>query len=205
MKAGDQMMTPIAKWYEFHKDGTYAGGNGWLQNSQGTYTYDVPSRLFLPTETQGLADPFGPFTVTLSADGMEWERMEEGAAVVVTLQRVNTRPRGYSDQVTGMWGLTDVMEGEVSVTETFDPEGKHSLYLGWDRIYRGRNPQGDRESGYWHAHAHKMEITLLPHQEGQAPETWQVQVEDEQLVLTGISETNMAVVRIYQRLREWPQ
>lgn len=37
---GQEEMTPVAKWTQINKDGTFETGNGWLQNGNGTWTFD---------------------------------------------------------------------------------------------------------------------------------------------------------------------
>ena len=48
VQVGDQTMTPVAKWAKYNSDGTFQSGNGWTQNSIGTWNYNdtfVPSVL----------------------------------------------------------------------------------------------------------------------------------------------------------------
>ena len=40
VSVGNKKMTPIAKWMRINKDNTYESGNGWTQNSIGTWTFD---------------------------------------------------------------------------------------------------------------------------------------------------------------------
>jgi hypothetical protein len=47
--------------------------------------------------------------------------------------------------------------------------------------------------------AHKPELTFLPHQEGEKPETWRIEVNKDQLVMTGISDNNKGIERKYIR------
>lgn len=61
VKVGDQTMTPVAKWTRIHEDGTFQSGNGWLQNSEGTWTFDKKYNHFEANDPNGLVDEFGPF------------------------------------------------------------------------------------------------------------------------------------------------
>ena len=51
---GGKIKTPVAKWTKIENDHTYRSGNGWLQNSVGTWTYDDKARQFSATETNGI-------------------------------------------------------------------------------------------------------------------------------------------------------
>lgn len=77
-------MTPVAKWTRINKDRSYVSGNGWLQNSSGTWTYDIDSKQFIPTETNGIRDEFGAFIVSFSEGKMKWEINRTRIEVVLT-------------------------------------------------------------------------------------------------------------------------
>jgi hypothetical protein len=78
---GDQTMTPLAKWTRINSDFTYQSGNGWLQNSEGNWTFDKSLNQFLPIEKNGIVDDFGPFEVEIIKDHMTWTRIEAGDEV----------------------------------------------------------------------------------------------------------------------------
>lgn len=205
VEAGEQAMTPVAKWTRINADGTYQSGNGWLQNSAGTWIYDKESGEFLPTETLGLKDPFGAFKVSFSDEGMMWVRQEEGMNVVVHLERIEKLPMATGDKLVGLWGLEKAMEGEEEITGSFDPDNNHYRFIRWDRIYVERPRQGERQTGYWHIHGHKPELTLLAHSGDKDAESWRVDVNEKKLQLTGISDGNAGRKLIYRRLDEFPE
>ncbi|MDX1638300.1 MAG: hypothetical protein R3281_10040, partial [Balneolaceae bacterium] len=94
VEVGDDNMTPVARWTEIDSDGTYRSGNGWLQNAVGTWTYDTVHNTFLPKETSGVVDEFGPFLVKLATDTTKtWRRTEEGMEVIVHLQKIDDKPK----------------------------------------------------------------------------------------------------------------
>ena len=75
---GDQTMTPLAKWTRINSNFIYQSGNGWLQNSEGNWSFDKSLIQFLPIEKDGIADEFGPFEVEIVKDHMSWTRIEDG-------------------------------------------------------------------------------------------------------------------------------
>ena len=202
---GEESMTPIAKWTNIKPDGTYTSGNGWLQNSQGTWNYDEDKKELTNTETIGLIDEFGAFNVSFADDNMIWERVEEGMNVTVILQKIETIPQAPADMSQGLWDLVSVNDGEGDLTNSFDPENKYYIFIRWDRIYVERTPEGNRETGYWHMHGHRPEITLLPHNPDKQPESWRVENSMSKLVLTGISDSNKGKVYKFKRLNQFPE
>ncbi|NGP75278.1 hypothetical protein G3570_01425 [Balneolaceae bacterium YR4-1] len=200
-----QTMTPVAKWTKINTDGTYQTGNGWLQNAVGTWTYDAASHTFSPEETNGITDEFGPFTVSFQNESMIWKRMEEGAEVTVELQQIEQLPMSTADQIKGLWDLSAITESGEDITSAFDPNGLYYLFIRWDRIYQGRNPKGENMSGYWHINGHRPEITLLSHTRGKEPQSWRVVVSENELVLSGISDSNKNMVMTFNRIDQFPE
>ena len=59
--------------------------------------------------------------------------------------------------------------------------------------------------GYWHFNAHKTEVTFMTHQADAEPQSWRItKVEDNELELEGISDSNKGEVRSYKRLNQFP-
>lgn len=205
VQVGGKEMTPIAKWTHIHSDGTYESGNGWLKSSEGTWTYDPAEQTFLPEETNGLIDPFGAFKVTFEGENMKWTREEERVQVTVTMRRSEELPIAPADQVQGLWDLTKVNKNGQNITDTYDPENNHYLFIRWDRVYVERTPEGDRNTGYWHMNGHNPEMTILSHNPEQASLNWTLQFEGgEILEMRGASESNEDITLFYSRIREFP-
>jgi hypothetical protein len=192
-------MTPVAKWFRINADGTYQAGNGWLQNGNGTWNYDKQNNLYTAKDPLDIADKNGGFTVSFDGEKMQWEREEEGMTVKVTLLPVENLPMSPADYLKGIWDLVEITENEASILDDFDQDNKHKLFIRWDRVYINFSPEGKKLTGYWHIHGHKPEITLLPHQEDASPESWRVDVNEKELVMTGISESNRTIQRKYVR------
>lgn len=201
----DQVMTPVAKWTRIYSDGNYESGNGWLKNSEGTYTYDTLSHQFSPTETNGILDKFGAFRVSFEEGNMLWERDEEGMLVTVKLNRVEELPKATADKVVGLWQLTDITRDGRSIIRTFDPDHDHYLFIRWDRVLQMRDQNGKQSRTYWHMQGHRPEITFMRSSIMKEDEDWNVEVTDTELKLTGINESNRGEVRMYERLREFPE
>lgn len=198
VSAGEENMTPVAKWFRINADGSYEAGNGWLQNGSGHWKYDSKNNLYTATDPLDVADEYGGFTVSFEGANMLWEREEEGMLVKVTLKPIDKLPMSPADYLKGIWELVEVMENEVPVSKDSDQTNQHKLFIRWDRVYISFTPEG-KKTGYWHIHGHRPEITLLPHQENGIAESWSVEVNEKELLMKGISESNGSVVRKYVR------
>ncbi len=205
VQVGAELMTPVAKWTKINEDLTYQSGNGWLQNSEGTWNYDEKSKQFLLQEKNGIKDEYGAFTINFSGDKMTWERDEDGMKVVVSLDKIDKLPRSPTDMITGLWDLVEVSKENVTITSSFDQDNQHYIFFRWDRIYVERTPQGERTTGYWHMNGHRPEITLISHNEEKESENWRLTVNDSELRLFGISESNQGLEMIYKRINEFPE
>lgn len=199
ISVGQESMTPVAKWFRINKDGTYQAGNGWLQNGNGHWYYDPEKNLFTATDSLDMADEFGGFTVSFDGTKMLWEREEEGMVVTVTLMPIVMLPMSPADYLKGIWDLVEITENKVSILDSFDNDDKHKMQFRWDRIYINFSPEGDRFTGFWHIHGHRPDITLLPHHEDGTEESWRIEVDEEELLMTGISESNRTIQRKYVR------
>lgn len=205
VKVGDQTMTPGAKWTRINKDGTYQSGNGWQQNSEGTWKFDSQSKTFLPNETNGIKEPYGAFLVSFNGKNMMWQREEDGMLVTVSLKPIEKMPKSTADEIVGLWDLTDAIQDKQSIKEQFDPDEKFYIFIRWDKIYVKRTSEGDRETGYWFINAHQPELTFLSHNSNKKPESWKVTVSNSELILNGISDSNKRKVLRFQRINEFPE
>ena len=202
---GGQTMTPVAKWTNIHKDGSYQSGNGWLQNAEGTWTFDKSKKLYTPVETNGIKDEFGPFTVEFKNNSMTWLREEEGMIVTVSLEKINKLPKSTADRMVGLWDLQDVIKNGKSIIKVIDPNSKHYIFIQWSRFFLERTPQGKRSTGYWHIHDHKPEVTLLNHNEKKPAKKWNVSASANELKMIGISDSNKNIEMIYKRIHQFPK
>lgn len=164
VSVGEEELTPTAKWFEFHTDGTQISGNGWVQNFKGQWQFDAAAKTMLSLDQEGNADEYGAFKVVLSDSEMSWQRIEDGMSVKVSLYRIDEKPLAPWDNIVGRWealGLetqnTETGEGSVADLEGF------SYYFGWDRRYRKFDSSGKRvETGIWHIESHSLWLWLIP-------------------------------------------
>ena len=193
----------MAKWFRINPDGTYEAGNGWLQNGKGTWSFNAETNIYTPVVALDIQDEYGGFNVSFDGQKMYWEREEEGISVQVTLVPIETLPMSPADYLEGVWQLVSIDKNGQSVLDDFDKGSAHKFFFRWDRIYIELNPESNRKTGYWHINGHRPEITLLPHQEGGQPESWRIEVNEEDLTMTGISDTNRDIQKRYERRRNF--
>jgi hypothetical protein len=204
VKVGEKITTPVAKWTRINPNGTYQAGNGWLQNSEGTWRYDEEKKLFRPVETNGIVDTYGAFRISFVPDTMIWKRDEDGMPVVVKWIKISELPKSTAELLVGIWDLEDVVRNNKSEKATVDPDDIQYTFIRWDRIYVERTAKGEKGGGYWHINGHKPEVTLISYDESKKREIWNVSVNDHSLTMVGISESNKDVKFMYKRLNTFP-
>ncbi len=204
VQVGGRLMTPVARWTRINEDGSYQSGNGWQQNSEGTWKYDSNSHFFIPEETNGIKEPYGGFHVSFKEGNMIWQREEDGMPVTVTLVPIRKLPKSTADKIVGLWDLNDALQNGISIKSDFDPEDKYYIFIRWDRVYAERTKDGKRVTGYWYINAHRPEITLMSYSADENLESWQVEVTNDKLRLTGISDSNKNKELFFQRVNEFP-
>jgi hypothetical protein len=204
VKAAGKVVTPVAKWFKINPDGTFQSGNGWLQNAEGTWTFDKTHNTFLATERNGLVDKYGAFKVTLNSSQMSWERKEDGDQLVVRLKRIEELPKSPADRLVGVWDLKEMTREGKSEKSTFDPQDNYYIFIRWDRIYVERAEDGGKSYGYWHINGHRPELTMISMKDEKSREAWAVEVDDKTLKLIGISETNKGCQMGFGRINHIP-
>lgn len=204
VEAGGQQMTPIAKWARIHADGTHETGNGWLQNAAGTWEYDAEAQTIHPKVDGGIIDEFGPFKVWFEGETMKWQREEQGMEVTVTWQSIVSLPKAPADQVVGGWDLQEVKKNGTDITRAYDPDDQYFIFIRWDRYYNELSTEGNRGSGYWHMNAHRPHLTLMSHERGKEPQSWEVQFLNDILVLKGISDSNSDLQLSFRKTNKLP-
>ena len=135
---GSEQMTPVAKWARINQDGTYESGNGWLQNTSGTWTYKSGERSLMMTSTLDIADEYGGFTIAYDHDKMNWTRNEEGMEVKIILKPITELPMSPADYLEGGWELDDASPNQPS---------NERIMIRWDRIYVHFDADNRRRAG----------------------------------------------------------
>lgn len=196
VQVGTEEMTPLAKWFEFEIDGTQSGGNGWVQNSIGTWKFEKGALSVLTTN--GVDDPFGPFEVTFVDDLMKWRRMEEGMDVVVVLDRIERVPVSYADKMIGLWVIDglEIEEGELNVP----CQKGDKFFLRMDKRY-SLHLKGGRKGGVWHTHGHRPFVRLLSDEGDAYDSSWNVSFENDQMIWVNGSE--LAAKIFFKRVHEF--
>ena len=162
VKAGENIVTPQSKWFEFREDNQVLGGNGGVINSRGSYNLEGDQVHIL--DKDGKDDGYGPFKI-LSSDNdlMTWSREEEGMEVIISLRAMSEIPEGPWDQIVGFWQV----------------EGADENYLfRWDKFFNVIDPEGNRSWGIWHMHAHKPELRLMHFEEGKEDDLWNYEISE---------------------------
>ncbi|MBI1184720.1 hypothetical protein GC194_10635 [bacterium] len=197
---GSEEMTPVAKWTRINSDGTFQSGNGWLQNSLGTWEYNNSTKVFTAVDSFGFVDEFGGFHVSFTNGYMIWEREEDGMKVLVTLQPIQNLPIAPADYLVGMWELVDDSDARQPIINELDSLECYKLFVRWDRVFIYYGIDGNKLTGYWHINGHRPELTFLPHNNAVEPESWIIDVNSKMLIISGISKSNQSIVRKYKRV-----
>lgn len=182
---GDRVLTPTAKWFDFRPNGKQYSGNGWLQNFQGTWTYDPAAKQMLSYNESGEADEYGPFNLNFKGDQMIWQRNEDGMAVKVTLSPADEKPKAPWDKLKGRWTLdgSETWNKTTNIVDIADVEG-FSLFFLWDHgyvKYDAGQKQVDR--GIWQMGAHSTTVIMVSIQ-GDAQHTYTLSFEDDRMILS---------------------
>lgn len=160
---GDELLTPTAQWFLFEANGQQSGGNGWIQNSKSTWTYNSSSYELLTYDSDGRADAYGPFNLSFKDSYMIWQREEHGMTVKVTLSPIEEKPLAPWDKITGEWTLLkyETFNKSTNVMVITDVE-PFNYYFGWDRRYRQFDASGKRiGTGIWHIEAHSPWLWMI--------------------------------------------
>lgn len=174
VKVGKEIMTPVAKWFDFEKEGNYRSGNGWLQNMAGQYKYDAPSSTL--NQTIGAQpDEYGPFKVLVeNENAMTWQRKEEGQQVEVRLKRIEQLPLAPWDQIVGNWALEEIQIDGKNKSSDYFTSGPPNFFFRWDRLFFIRGDIKRQTAGIWYIHPHRSELRLISNQGDKNDTQWNI-------------------------------
>lgn len=194
--------TPIGKWFRL-TNGKQLSGNGWQQHTFGSYRWNkTTSELSLQSENEP-SDGFGAFTVTRKGNTMTWTRDEEGAMVKVNLETITELPQSPADQVKGLWDLVLATRGKLDVTREIDPDGNQFAFIRWDRVYVRQLSSKEQVRGYWFMNAHQPELKFISEDSKREQETWAVNFDEGNLVLSGVSENVKGSTLMFARMAQF--
>lgn len=205
VNVGKKQMTPVAKWFNLKEDGTQVSGNGWLQHTYGTWLYDRKDATLILRSVNDMDDGFGAFHVVYNDSTMLWERVEDGQTVIVKSVRADVLPRGPVDKIKGVWILESLFNNGVDVSNEVNASKLAYLFMRWDRIFIEGEGEEILRSGIWVIDGHKPIVTFISDIETEAHEKWSVEFQENGLVLTGLSDHNRMLKRVYRLTNKRPQ
>ena len=186
-------MTPNARWMHFKSDSTQTSGNGWLQHSLGSWSFNE-NKLSI-TNTNGFNDTNEPFNVVLSHKTMTWSRTEDGQNVKIFLEKINKLPTSEGNKLIGLWE-------KIPINDSLIYQHTSILYLRWDNTYVEHNEGKRKKYGIYKIHGHKPELQLVNY--GDKPEFkfYNFSVNDTLLTLKSLKGNEEI---IYSRIHQFPQ
>lgn len=200
VQAGENSMTPVARWIKLESDSTQTSGNGWLQHSYGSWSLKKDSLKII--DENGIKDEYGNFKLTLDGNSMTWTRIEEGQKVTVFLKRAEAIPTSEGNQLLGLWKLTKSIDKGNDITIIVNPDGKSMIHLRWDNMYVQHNMPKGKSYGIYRIHAHKPEIQLVNYGQDSKFSFWSFSIDNKKLKLTSTDKkSEMEFERIHQFLQ----
>ena len=197
VQAGENSMTPIARWVKFLPDNTQTSGNGWLQHSSGTWSLEGDQLEVV--DTNGIRDTFGALTITLSDSTMQWKRVEEGQEVTISLKRIDKIPQSEGNKLIGLWKLIQATDQGNDITAIVNPDNRSMLQLRWDNMYVQHNMPTGKVYGTYRVHSHKQEIQLVNYGNPSQFSFWNFSLKDKKLKLISTDQkSEMVFERIHQ-------
>ena len=201
VKVGSEEMTPVAKWTHLFENGTFTSGNGWLQNSDGTWEFDSESSEVLVVTETGFKNEFGPFEVEMKGEnGMIWSRIEGADLVYVHYKRIEEIPKSPATLAIGLWMVNEVINDGEIVTESYKKEHAMGVFVRWDNLFQEITSEG-RVSGIWRVNAHRPVLDVLFYDGKRSLEYWDLDFEGENKMIW----KREGLIIKYERLNSFPE
>lgn len=201
--AGENEMTPNARWVRFNTDLTQQSGNGWLQHSYGTWELDSETNELSIVNENGINDSNEPFKIILSDDEMVWNRVEEGQDVTINLEKSNDLPLTFGDRLLGLWELEEATgngnyfkHSEISISNYY-------IFFKWDKRFFIESDLG-KFNGVYNVNGHRPEVELIPDEAPFKSNFWQVNFDRNNIILS-LTGSDSIVTRKFKRIHEFPQ
>lgn len=199
---GEKKMTPNARWTRFHADQTQESGNGRFQHSYGLWELNQNKNELFIISTNGLEDSNPPFMMTLGANEMIWERIEEGQHIKVHLERSTQLPETYADKILGLWLLEKATGNGPYFMESDTNENNEYLFIRWDKRFVIGTKKG-KVHGVYNVHGHKPELELIPYSTPLKRDFWRIEFA-ENLITLKLLNSDSLVTRQFKRVHKFP-
>lgn len=200
--AGENEMTPNARWMRFNADSTQQSGNGYFQHSYGTWKYDKTKNELKILNVNNLLDQNPAFSVDLKDSTMTWTRIEEGQNVTVYLKKIKKLPSTFGDDVLGLWKPETIKGNGDFFTETSNPTDY--LFFRWDKKFVVNNSKG-KFYGVYNVHGHKAELELIPYDDSQKRSFWKIDYEKTDKIQLTLLNSDSLVQRTFKRINQYPK
>ena len=201
--AGEEEMTPNARWTRFNSDQSQESGNGRFQHSYGTWKLNPGTNELSIVNTNGLKDSGDPFVVSIDENEMTWERNEGGQNLKVSLERATKLPETYGDKILGLWKLEEAKTDGDIFMESKDQENNDFLFFKWDGKFEIGRAEG-KVYGVYNVHGHKPEVELIPYGDQLGRSFWTIDYEENSISLKLLN-TDETVIRKFVRINEFPR
>lgn len=199
---GEKKMTPNARWTRFHADQSQESGNGRFQHSYGSWQLNQNTNELFIINTNGLEDSNPPFMMTLRANEMIWERIEEGQQIKVLLERSAQLPETYGDKILGLWQLEKATGNGPYFMESDTNENNEYLFIRWDKRFVIGTTKG-KVHGVYNVHGHKPELELIPYSTPLKRDFWRFEFA-ENLITLKLLNSDSLVTRQFKRVHKFP-
>lgn len=128
---------------------------------------------------------------------MQWQRLEEGEMVTVTLERTAVLPQTPADLIQGLWLLTPTQQNQLKSTAK-----PAYVFMRWDRLFNFRGFPSGFSNGHWHMDGHQPLLTLMA--DGKE-EKWRVEVQPTTMTWTKADTTGPQEALHFTRTDTFPE
>lgn len=157
----EEMITPALNWMQFNTDSTHAFGNGWLQNSFGSWTFQKKSKILTIKNDIGFSDYTNPMKIALSEKNMTCKLKVDEMEITVFFERIDKLPTSEANKLYGLWKIDSTFINSKDVSDSLNPDKKAMLFLRWDNNFEIRNyPEGEKY-GIFKTQAFRQQLEMV--------------------------------------------
>lgn len=159
--ANEEMVTPALNWMQFNADSTHAFGNGWLQHSVGTWSFNKNAKVLTIKNDIGFSDYTNPMKVELNKNNMICKLKVDDMEITVILERIYKLPTSEANRLYGLWKFDTIIMNKKEVSDSLNPNKKAMLFLRWDNNFELRNyPKGEKY-GIFKTQAFRQQLEMV--------------------------------------------